>query len=81
MAHDVELLTTGSTDASILLHEEQYKHGGARIEELYTFVYAQVLSSHALTYHVLVQTWANKCLVYLYLHNYLNLFLTKNLQC
>lgn len=54
MAHAVELLTAGSTHADILLHEERSKLGGVSIEELHRLVYAQVLSSHALTWQVCV---------------------------
>ncbi|PHT33515.1 hypothetical protein CQW23_25315 [Capsicum baccatum] len=52
MAHTVELLTAGSTQADILLHEEYSNLGGVSIEELHRFVYAQVLSSHALTWQI-----------------------------
>ncbi|KAF3635359.1 Nuclear pore complex protein NUP85 [Capsicum annuum] len=52
MAHAVELLTAGSTHADILLHEERSKLGGVSIEELHRLVYAQVLSSHALTWQI-----------------------------
>ncbi|KAK9131011.1 hypothetical protein Sjap_011498 [Stephania japonica] len=50
VAHAIELLTIGSNGAETLLHEEQYNLGGISIEELYRLVYAQVLSSHALTW-------------------------------
>ncbi|KAK9099110.1 hypothetical protein Syun_026155 [Stephania yunnanensis] len=50
VAHAIELLTIGSSGAETLLHEEQYNLGGISIEELYRLVYAQVLSSHALTW-------------------------------
>ncbi|CAN4127898.1 unnamed protein product [Withania somnifera] len=52
MVHAVELLTAGNTHAEILLHEEHSKLGGISIEELYRLVYAQVLSSHALTWQI-----------------------------
>ncbi|XP_015085643.1 nuclear pore complex protein NUP85 [Solanum pennellii] len=52
MVHAVELLTAGSTHAEILLHEEHSKLGGVSIEELHRLVYAQVLSSHALTWQI-----------------------------
>ncbi|XP_060208342.1 nuclear pore complex protein NUP85 [Lycium barbarum] len=52
MAHAVELLTAGNTHAEILLHEEHSKLGGVSIEELHRLVYAQVLSSHALTWQI-----------------------------
>ncbi|XP_042483468.1 nuclear pore complex protein NUP85 [Macadamia integrifolia] len=49
VAHSIELLTAGNNQAEILLHEERYNLGGISMEELYRLVYAQVLSSHALT--------------------------------
>ncbi|XP_059657172.1 nuclear pore complex protein NUP85 [Cornus florida] len=52
IAHAAELLTAGSTQADILLHEEHYDLGGISIEELHRLVYAQVLSSHALTWQI-----------------------------
>ncbi|KAK6782481.1 hypothetical protein RDI58_020277 [Solanum bulbocastanum] len=52
MVHAVELLTAGSTHAEILLHEEHSKLGGVSIEELHRLIYAQVLSSHALTWQI-----------------------------
>ena len=52
VAHAVELLTAGSTEAEILLHEEHYNLGGISMEELHRLVFAQVLSSHALTWQV-----------------------------
>lgn len=52
MVHAVELLTAGSTHAEILLHEEHSKLGGVSIEELHRLVYAQVLSSHTLTWQI-----------------------------
>uniref|UniRef100_A0A5B7BKJ9 Nuclear pore complex protein Nup85 n=1 Tax=Davidia involucrata TaxID=16924 RepID=A0A5B7BKJ9_DAVIN len=52
VAHAVELLTAGSTQAEILLHEERYNLGGISIEELHRLVYAQVLSSHPLTWQI-----------------------------
>lgn len=52
IAHAVELLTAGSAHAEILLHEERNNLGGVSLEELYRLVYAQVLSSHALTWQV-----------------------------
>lgn len=52
VAHAIELLTTGSDEAESLLHEERYNLGGISIAELHRLVYAQVLSSHALTWQV-----------------------------
>lgn len=52
ITHAIELLTAGSTQADILLHEERNDLGGICIEELHRLVYAQVLSSHALTWQV-----------------------------
>ncbi|KAL6980098.1 Nucleoporin nup85 [Sarracenia purpurea var. burkii] len=50
VTHAVELLTAGSTQAEILLLEERYNLGGISMEELHRLVYAQVLSSHVLTW-------------------------------
>lgn len=52
MTHATELLTEGNIQAETLLHEERKKLGGICIEELNRLVYAQVLSSHALTWQV-----------------------------
>ncbi|KAK9273889.1 hypothetical protein L1049_018701 [Liquidambar formosana] len=52
VAHVIELLTAGSDQAEILLHEERHNLGGISIEELHRLVYAQVLSSHALTWQI-----------------------------
>lgn len=52
VAHAIELLATGSNEAEILLHEEHHNLGGISIEELHRLVYAQVLSSHVLTWQV-----------------------------
>lgn len=52
VAHAMELLTSGSDQAETLLHEEHYNLGGISIEELHRLVYAQVLSSDALTWQV-----------------------------
>ncbi|OVA20255.1 Nucleoporin Nup85-like [Macleaya cordata] len=52
VAHAIELLTAGSNQAEMLLHEERYNLGGISIEELHRLVYAQVLSSHALTWQI-----------------------------
>ncbi|KAL3844178.1 hypothetical protein ACJIZ3_001581 [Penstemon smallii] len=50
--HAIELLTAGSIQAETLLHEQQSKLGGICIEELHRLVYAQILSSHALTWNI-----------------------------
>lgn len=52
LAHAIELLTAGSDQAENLLHEEQYSLGGISMAELHRLVYAQVLSSHVLTWQV-----------------------------
>jgi hypothetical protein len=52
VAHAMELLTAGSEEGEVLVHEEQRKLGGINMEELHRLVYAQVLSSHALTWQV-----------------------------
>ncbi|XAR49495.1 hypothetical protein NMG60_11032721 [Bertholletia excelsa] len=52
VAHAIELLTAGSAEAHTLLHDEHYNLGGISIEELHRLVYAQVLSSHALTWQI-----------------------------
>ncbi|KAL8216880.1 hypothetical protein R6Q57_023717 [Mikania cordata] len=52
IAHATELLTAGSIEAEILLKEERDKLGGISIEESHRLVYAQVLSSHALTWQI-----------------------------
>ncbi|KAM7493328.1 hypothetical protein LguiB_027937 [Lonicera macranthoides] len=52
IAHAIELLTAGSTQAEIVLNEERHNLGGISIEELHRLVYAQVLSSHALTWQI-----------------------------
>jgi nuclear pore complex protein Nup85 len=52
VAHAVELLTAGSEQAEILLHDERYNLGGISMVELHRLAYAQVLSSHALTWQV-----------------------------
>ncbi|GAV72758.1 Nucleopor_Nup85 domain-containing protein [Cephalotus follicularis] len=52
VTHAIELLTTASDQAEILLHEERYNLGGISVEELHRLVYAQVLSSHALTWQI-----------------------------
>ncbi|KAK9079454.1 hypothetical protein SSX86_001125 [Deinandra increscens subsp. villosa] len=52
IAHATELLTAGSIEAEILLKEERDNLGGISIEESHRLVYAQVLSSHALTWQI-----------------------------
>ncbi|OMP04959.1 Nucleoporin Nup85-like protein [Corchorus capsularis] len=52
VTHAIELLTAGSDHAEMLLHEEHKNLGGISIEELYRLVYAQVLSSHPLTWQI-----------------------------
>ncbi|CAN1218935.1 Nuclear pore complex protein NUP85 [Linum perenne] len=52
VAHSMELLSALSNEADILLHEEQESLGGISLEELHRLVYAQVLSSHALTWQI-----------------------------
>ncbi|XVF35435.1 hypothetical protein REPUB_Repub18cG0145600 [Reevesia pubescens] len=52
VAHAIELLTAGSGHAEMLLHEERQNLGGISIEELHRLVYAEVLSSHPLTWQI-----------------------------
>lgn len=52
MAHVMELLTAKSKYAQSLLREERYALGGISLEELNRLFYAQVLSSHQLTWQV-----------------------------
>lgn len=52
VSHVIELLTAGNDQADILLHEERHSLGGISIEELHRLVYAQGLSSHALTWQI-----------------------------
>ncbi|XP_077217891.1 nuclear pore complex Nup85-like protein [Tasmannia lanceolata] len=52
VVHAIELLTAENSQAEVLLHEERYNLGGISIEELHRLVYAQVLSSHALTWQI-----------------------------
>ncbi|XP_029125916.1 nuclear pore complex protein NUP85 isoform X2 [Cajanus cajan] len=52
VAHAIELLTTGSEQSEILLHEDRYNLGGISIVELHRLAYAQILSSHALTWQI-----------------------------
>ncbi|KAF2285354.1 hypothetical protein GH714_000693 [Hevea brasiliensis] len=51
-AHAIEFLTAGSDQAEVLLHEERDNLGGINIEELHRLIYAQVLSSHILTWQI-----------------------------
>ncbi|ONK69756.1 uncharacterized protein A4U43_C05F26390 [Asparagus officinalis] len=52
VTHATELLSTENDEADILLHEERYNLGGISIDELHRLVYAQVLSSHPLTWQI-----------------------------
>ncbi|XP_058222652.1 nuclear pore complex protein NUP85 isoform X2 [Rhododendron vialii] len=52
VVHAAELLAAGNTQAEILLHEERHNLRGISMEELHRLVYAQVLSSHALTWQI-----------------------------
>lgn len=52
LVHAIEMLTAGNTQAENLLHEERYNLGGISMEELHRLVYAQVLSSHSLTWQI-----------------------------
>ncbi|XP_073007970.1 nuclear pore complex protein NUP85 [Typha latifolia] len=52
VAHAIELLAADSDYTDVLLHEELYNLGGVSIEELHRLVYAQVLSSHTLTWQI-----------------------------
>lgn len=62
VAHAVELLTAGSNEAEIVLHEEHYNLGGISMEELHRLVYAQVLSSHPLTWQVSIYFLEGECI-------------------
>ena len=55
VAHAIELLTAGSDQAEVILQEERYNLGQISIAELHRLVYAQVLSSHVLTWQVSVK--------------------------
>ena len=57
MAHVMELLTAKSKYAQSLLREERYALGGISLEELNRLFYAQVLSSHQLTWQVRLSFW------------------------
>uniref|UniRef100_A0ACD5VJM1 Uncharacterized protein n=1 Tax=Avena sativa TaxID=4498 RepID=A0ACD5VJM1_AVESA len=50
VTHSMELLAADNEYADIMLHEERPNFGGLSIEELHRLVYAQVLSSHSLTW-------------------------------
>ncbi|XP_075522487.1 nuclear pore complex protein NUP85 [Primulina tabacum] len=52
ITHAIELLTAGSTQAELLMREQQPKLGGICIEELHRLTYSQILSSHALTWNI-----------------------------
>ncbi|KAH9761237.1 nuclear pore complex protein NUP85 [Citrus sinensis] len=52
VTHAIEVLTAGSHQADTLLHEERDNLGGISMEELHRLVYAQVLSSHPLTWQI-----------------------------
>ncbi|XP_042387055.1 nuclear pore complex protein NUP85-like [Zingiber officinale] len=60
VAHGTELLAAGSDYADIQLHEERYNLGSISIEELHWLVYAQVLSSHPLTWQI-ASTYLAQC--------------------
>ncbi|CAA0838378.1 Nuclear pore complex protein NUP85 [Striga hermonthica] len=52
ITHAIELLTAGSAQEEILLHEKRSKIGGICMEELHRLIYAQILSSHAFTWNI-----------------------------
>uniref|UniRef100_A0ACD5W3Y1 Uncharacterized protein n=1 Tax=Avena sativa TaxID=4498 RepID=A0ACD5W3Y1_AVESA len=52
VTHSMELLAADNEYADIMLHEERPNFGGLSIEELHRLVYAQVLSSHSLTWQI-----------------------------
>ncbi|KAL3566281.1 hypothetical protein D5086_031696 [Populus alba] len=52
VTHAIELLTARSDQADILLHKEHDDIGGISMEELHRLVYAQVLTSHFLTWQI-----------------------------
>lgn len=66
VAHAIELLTTGSDEAELLLQEERDSLGGISIAELHRLVYAQVLSSHPLTWQVSADEIILDCFCYEY---------------
>ncbi|KAL5558664.1 hypothetical protein UlMin_034875 [Ulmus minor] len=52
VVHAIELLTAGSDQAEVLLQEERNNLGEISIAELHRLIYAQVLSSHSLTWQI-----------------------------
>ncbi|KAM7264799.1 hypothetical protein ACFE04_002482 [Oxalis oulophora] len=52
VVHAIELFTASSDEAGDLLHDEHQNLGGINMEELHRLIYAQVLSSHALTWQL-----------------------------
>ncbi|KMZ71921.1 Nuclear pore complex protein Nup85 [Zostera marina] len=52
VTHATELLTAENNEAELVLHGERYNLGGISIEELHRLVYAQILSSHTLTWQI-----------------------------
>lgn len=64
VTHAIEVLTAGSHQADTLLHEERDNLGGISMEELHRLVYAQVLSSHPLTWQVSVNFFGVYPIVY-----------------
>ncbi|KAL9376390.1 hypothetical protein Peur_030510 [Populus x canadensis] len=52
VTHAIELLTARSDQSDILLHKERDDIGGISMEELHRLVYAQVLTSHFLTWQI-----------------------------
>eukprot|EP00258_Populus_trichocarpa_P029855 XP_024445874.1 nuclear pore complex protein NUP85 [Populus trichocarpa] len=52
VTHAIELLTARSDQADFLLHKEHDDIGGISMEELHRLVYAQVLTSHFLTWQI-----------------------------
>lgn len=52
VTHAIELLTARSDQAGFLLHKEHDDIGGISMEELHRLVYAQVLTSHFLTWQI-----------------------------
>lgn len=65
VTHAIEVLTAGSHQADTLLHEERDNLGGTSMEELHRLVYAQVLSSHALTWQVSVNFFSLLSILFL----------------
>jgi nuclear pore complex protein Nup85 len=52
VAHAIELLTAGNTEPEMVVTEERENLGGISLEELHRLVYAQLLSSHSLTWQI-----------------------------